>query len=112
MTRDVVFTFSYETYADAAARGMMRPPDRILQTLMASDEVGNLLVANPFRSLASVAARGLRPADSFPVRCPVARLSYSLLTNSSARLSRSASISLHPRVRRRLRDTYPVRNTS
>ena len=33
MTRDVVFTFSYETYADAAARGMMRPPDRILQTV-------------------------------------------------------------------------------
>lgn len=68
MTRDVVFTFSYETYADAAARGMMRPPDRILQTLMSSDEVGKLLVANPFRSLASVAARGLRPADAFPER--------------------------------------------
>lgn len=68
MKRDVVFTFSYETYADAAARGMMRPPDRILQTLMSSDEVGNLLVANPFRSLASVAARGIRPAESFPAR--------------------------------------------
>lgn len=66
MKRDVVFTFSYETYADAAARGMMRPPDRILQTLMSSEEVGNLLVANPFRSLASVVARGLRPAESFP----------------------------------------------
>ena len=25
---DVVFTFSFETYADAARRGMMRPPDR------------------------------------------------------------------------------------
>ncbi len=60
MTRDVVFTFSYETYADAVARGMMRPPDRILQTLMASDEVGTLLVANPFRSIASIAARAVR----------------------------------------------------
>lgn len=68
MTRDVVFTFSYETYADAAARGMMRPPDRILQTLMSSDEVGRLLVANPFRSLASIVARGLRSAESFPAR--------------------------------------------
>lgn len=57
---DHVFTFSYETYADAAARGMMRPPDRILQTLMSSPRVGGLLVANPYRSFASEAARRLR----------------------------------------------------
>ncbi|GAA3633422.1 hypothetical protein GCM10022200_15670 [Microbacterium awajiense] len=68
VARDVVFTFSYETYADAVARGMMRPPDRILQTLMSSDEVGGLLVANPFRSLPGVAARRLsgRRAAALP----------------------------------------------
>ncbi|SMH27747.1 Glycosyltransferase involved in cell wall bisynthesis [Rathayibacter oskolensis] len=55
--RDVVFTFSYETYTDAAKRGMMRPPDRILHTLMESDEVGRLIVANPFRFLPTTLAR-------------------------------------------------------
>ncbi|GAA5200902.1 glycosyltransferase [Microbacterium jejuense] len=61
--RDVVFTFSYETYADAVARGMMRPPDRILQTLLGADQVGGVLVANPFRSLPSVLSRRLRRTD-------------------------------------------------
>lgn len=64
---DYVFTFSYETYNDAVARGMMRPPDRILQTLMTSDRVGGLLVANPFRSLPSVLGRRMTGADApFP----------------------------------------------
>jgi glycosyltransferase involved in cell wall biosynthesis len=61
--RDVVFTFSYETYADAVARGMMRPPDRILQTLLRTSAVDGVLVANPFRSLPSVLLRRLRGAD-------------------------------------------------
>jgi glycosyltransferase involved in cell wall biosynthesis len=60
---DHVFTFSYETYADAEQRGMMRPPDRILQTLMSSPRVGRLLVANPYRSFASEAARRVRGRD-------------------------------------------------
>ncbi len=65
--RDHVFTFSYETYADAVSRGMMRPPDRILQTLMTSDRVGGLLVANPFRSAAGVVKRRrARAAATFP----------------------------------------------
>ncbi|MEJ1154272.1 glycosyltransferase [Microbacterium marmarense] len=59
--RDVVFTFSYETYADAEARGMMRPPDRILQTLLNADEVAGLLVANPYRSIPSVLRAGFSP---------------------------------------------------
>ena len=46
---DFVFTFSFETYADAARRGMMRPPDRIVMSLMGSPQVDRLLVANPFR---------------------------------------------------------------
>ena len=61
--RDAVFTFSYETYADAVHRGMMRPPDRILQTMMTSDEVSGLLVANPFRSLPSVVMRRVRGGE-------------------------------------------------
>lgn len=57
--RDVVFTFSYETYTDAVARGMMRPPDQLLTTLMNSPHVGKLLVVNPFRWAPSYTARQL-----------------------------------------------------
>jgi glycosyltransferase involved in cell wall biosynthesis len=57
--RDVVFTFSYETWSDAKWRGMMRPPERILTTLMNSDEVRRLLVANPWRWWPSSVARGM-----------------------------------------------------
>jgi teichuronic acid biosynthesis glycosyltransferase TuaH len=65
--RDHVFTFSYETYNDAVARGMMRPPDRILQTLMASSRVRRLIVANPYRSLVSTVGRRLSGAQAaFP----------------------------------------------
>ena len=52
-----MFTFSFETYADAVERGMMRPPDQILSTLMRSDRVSGLLVANPFRWAPSSFAR-------------------------------------------------------
>ncbi|MCJ1702510.1 MULTISPECIES: hypothetical protein [unclassified Rathayibacter] len=58
VVRDVVFTFSYETYTDAARRGMMRPPDRILHSLMESPQVGRLIVANPFRFLPTTLVRG------------------------------------------------------
>lgn len=57
--RDLLFTFSIETYNDAVQRGMMRPPDRLLATLMEHRDVGRLLVANPPRS---AAARLLRAA--------------------------------------------------
>ncbi|WP_165350406.1 hypothetical protein [Xylanimonas protaetiae] len=60
---DVVFTFSYETYDDAARRGMMRPPDRLLATLLRSDRVRRLLVANPWRSAPTLAARRLLRRD-------------------------------------------------
>ena len=53
---DYVFTFSYETYTDAMRRGMMRPPDRILSSLMRSREVRRLLVVDPFRWAPRVAA--------------------------------------------------------
>ncbi|QHC60115.1 hypothetical protein [Rathayibacter sp. VKM Ac-2760] len=65
--RDVIFTFSYETYTDAAKRGMMRPPDRILNTLVQSPEVGKLLVGNPYRFLpTALARRALGREVAFP----------------------------------------------
>ncbi|MCR2763298.1 glycosyltransferase [Microbacterium sp. zg.B48] len=48
--QDFVFTFSYESYADARKRGMMRPPDRLVSTLIDSPEVRRLLIADPYRS--------------------------------------------------------------
>jgi glycosyltransferase involved in cell wall biosynthesis len=64
---DVLFTFSYETWTDARQRGMMRPPDRILATLLASPEVRRLLVANPWRSAPTALARRLLQRDAhFP----------------------------------------------
>ena len=56
---DYIFTFSYETYSDARARGMMRPPDRIMSTLMDSPDVDRLLVANPLRWAPTAMARRL-----------------------------------------------------
>ena len=64
---DVLFTFSYETWTDAQRRGMMRPPDRILATLLASPEVRRLLVANPWRSAPTALARRVLARDApFP----------------------------------------------
>lgn len=57
--RDALFTFSIETYNDAVQRGMMRPPDRLLGALMEHQDIGKLLVANPWRS---APARLLRTA--------------------------------------------------
>jgi glycosyltransferase involved in cell wall biosynthesis len=48
--RDFVFTFSYESFADAQKRGMMRPPDRLVRTLIDRPDVRRLLVADPWRS--------------------------------------------------------------
>ena len=49
-TTDVVFTFTFETFADAVHRGMHRPPDRLLTELLRNPRVGKVLVANPYRS--------------------------------------------------------------
>lgn len=51
---DYLFTFSFETYADAAVRGMMRPPDRIMTTLLHHSSVRRLVVADPPRWLPRV----------------------------------------------------------
>lgn len=48
--RDVVFTFTFETWSDAVARGMARPPDRLALTLIEHPRVRRLIVANPPRN--------------------------------------------------------------
>lgn len=48
--RDVVFTFTFETWSDAVDRGMARPPDRLALTLLEHPDVHRLIVANPPRS--------------------------------------------------------------
>ncbi|MDW3219314.1 MAG: glycosyltransferase [Acidimicrobiales bacterium] len=56
--RDVVFTFSTETLADAAARGLVRPPERMLQTLVRSDRVDRVLVVDAPRWVPAKWRRG------------------------------------------------------
>ncbi|MEQ8841229.1 MAG: hypothetical protein RIB98_09625 [Acidimicrobiales bacterium] len=58
---DVVFTFSTETLADAAARGLARPPERMLQTLVHSPRVGRVLVVDAPRWLPARWRRGSSP---------------------------------------------------
>ena len=65
--RDVVFTFTFETWSDAVARGMARPPDRLALTLMHHPRVRRLVVANPPRNAVKRAARvTLRRDAAFP----------------------------------------------
>jgi teichuronic acid biosynthesis glycosyltransferase TuaH len=64
--RDVVFTFHTETWDDAQRRGMARPPDRLLETLMTTERVRRLLVANPFRSAPARALRWLAGSRQAP----------------------------------------------
>jgi glycosyltransferase involved in cell wall biosynthesis len=62
---DVVFTFYREAWADALRREMYMPGDRLLATLMNSENVRSLVVANPYRSAPIQWARrlmGKRPA--------------------------------------------------
>ena len=52
--RDVIFTFSLETWSDARRRGMARPPDRLAQTFLRDPGVRRLLIANPYRRVQAV----------------------------------------------------------
>ncbi|MBT2498940.1 glycosyltransferase [Agromyces sp. ISL-38] len=115
-TADFVFTFSYETYSDAVRRGMMRPPDRILASLMRSPEVRRLLVANPFRWFPRVAATPLLDRDvrfppgermslhhparlrrDDPTDLPAVAAEYTVYDRSLARASRRMGLE-RPRV--------------
>ncbi len=62
MRRDVVFSFTTETLDDAARRGYARPPGRLLQTLVADERIGTVLVADPTRWLVSRLLRRTHPA--------------------------------------------------
>lgn len=57
--RDVVFTFTFETWSDAVARGMARPPDRLALTLLDHPLVDRVVIANPPRSLPKRLAKTL-----------------------------------------------------
>ncbi len=47
---DVVFSFAFETWADAYRRDMSWSADRMLERLLDDPEVGRVLVADPLRS--------------------------------------------------------------
>lgn len=66
--RDVIFTFTFETWSDAVARGMARPPDRLALTLLEHPEVRRLIVADPPRNAARRLAKRLlgRHGAPFP----------------------------------------------
>ena len=68
--RDVVFTFTFETWSDAVARGMARPPDRLALTLLEHPDVRSLIVADPPRNGARRLAKRLlgRAEAPFPHR--------------------------------------------
>jgi len=67
--RDVVFTYSIDTLADAGRREFSFTSDQALLTIRdATDEVRRVLVANPWRSVPAVALRLLRSPRQEAVR--------------------------------------------
>ena len=70
-SRDVVFTFYTESWANAAGREMYMSGPRLLATLMAEPSVRRLLVANPYRSAPIQWAKRLigQRAMPFPANC-------------------------------------------
>lgn len=79
--RDVLFTFTFETWSDAVARGMARPPDRLALTLLEHPDVRRLVVADPPRNAARRLAKRLlgrsdAPFPSTPDRIHVAPVTW------------------------------------
>jgi len=65
--RDVVFTFSYVSWAGAQLRGMCFAQDRLAQTLLDDPRVARLLVCNLPRSRpVKLVKDALRPGPEFP----------------------------------------------
>ncbi|MCX5041707.1 hypothetical protein OG921_00695 [Aldersonia sp. NBC_00410] len=54
---DVVVTFGLESFDDAVEREFCRPADQLLLALAADDRIGELLVADPWRSSVSALKR-------------------------------------------------------
>ncbi len=67
---DVVFTFSFDSWGDAVRRGMNRPPERLVLTMLDHPRVDRLLVANPFRSAPIRVARRLLGHSEPPFEAP------------------------------------------
>jgi teichuronic acid biosynthesis glycosyltransferase TuaH len=79
--RDVVFTFTFETWSDAVARGMARPPDRLALTLLEHPQVSRLVIADPPRNAARRLAKRLlgrqeAPFPASPGRTHVAPVTW------------------------------------
>jgi teichuronic acid biosynthesis glycosyltransferase TuaH len=73
---DLVFTFSFETWADAVRRELSFPLDRLVVGAANDSRVGRLLVADPWRSAPIALLRriqGRRP-EPFPPRHEPTRL--------------------------------------
>jgi teichuronic acid biosynthesis glycosyltransferase TuaH len=64
---DVIFTFSYMTWATAAARGWYGAEDRLLRTLLDHPRVGRVMVCSHLRSAPLKAARDLLARDVPPL---------------------------------------------
>jgi teichuronic acid biosynthesis glycosyltransferase TuaH len=65
---DVVFTFSYMTWATVSRRGWYHAEDRLLRTLLDHPRVGRVMICSHFRSLPLKVARDLTapPVDPPP----------------------------------------------
>ena len=58
MADDVVFAFFGVDWRNSRRRGSRFAQDRLFERLLSDERIGHLVVANPFRSVASVVARG------------------------------------------------------
>lgn len=64
--RDVVFTFWHETWTDSMQRQFMTP-DRLVQTLLVHEDVGRLLIADPYRMGPTQALRRMQGRRAHPI---------------------------------------------
>ncbi len=87
--RDVVFTFSTETMRDARASRMTRPPHRLLQALMASEQVRHLVAVDALRSVASHLKQALPGRDPGGPRPAVRTISPLMLGRREPRHPRA-----------------------
>lgn len=88
--RDVLVTFTFETWSDAIARGMARPPDRLAVTLLDHPEVLRLIIADPPRNAGRRLAKRLlgrreAPFPAIPGRAHVAPVTWGRADPTSIR---------------------------
>jgi glycosyltransferase involved in cell wall biosynthesis len=98
--RDVIFTFSYMTWATVTRRGFFGAEDRLLRTLLEHPQIGRVLISSHMRSLPLKLARDAVTC-AVPPPPPRARL------HEPVRLRR-----IDPRGDRSLRRTYAAYSRS